>query len=132
MLTQFYSAHLKQEKSTNAIFNLLVNYARPRSRGSIKLKSNNFRDDPIIDPNYFSVKQDLEILVEGLKIGYEIGESAPSFKKLKAQLNPTPWPKCSGILFKLVIYKLKIDLGNFSVKIADLTNTLNVWQKNLR
>jgi len=41
-------------------------YLRPSSRGTVKLKSSNPIDHPIIDPNYIDDNQDLKISVEGL------------------------------------------------------------------
>ncbi|XP_068081565.1 glucose dehydrogenase [FAD, quinone]-like [Anabrus simplex] len=40
----------------------------PRSVGYLKLKSANPLEHPLIDPQYFSNKRDLEVLVDGLKI----------------------------------------------------------------
>jgi len=41
-------------------------YLRPSSRGTVKLKSNNPLDHPLIDPNYINEKNDLKISIEGL------------------------------------------------------------------
>lgn len=44
---------------------LLVTLARPKSRGTIRLRSSDPFDDPIIDPNYYRDPQDVRVMLEG-------------------------------------------------------------------
>jgi choline dehydrogenase-like flavoprotein len=39
----------------------------PKSRGSVKLRSRNLNDDPIVNPNYLSHPMDVLQLIEGVK-----------------------------------------------------------------
>jgi choline dehydrogenase-like flavoprotein len=55
-------------------------HTRPRSRGSVTLRSNKLDDAPIIDPNSFAEPYDLERHIDGIKITQEIGR-AKSFAK---------------------------------------------------
>ncbi len=48
-------------------FGCSVVVLRPRSRGLISLASNNPYDDPLIDPNYLSDPNDMEVLLRGFK-----------------------------------------------------------------
>lgn len=58
----------------------------PKSRGQIKLKSNNPRDVPLIDPNYFSEQQDLEKSIKGFKRArLLLNQAAFADHKLKEQ-----------------------------------------------
>ena len=41
---------------------------RPFSRGSVKLQTANYEDDPIIDYGYLNDSRDTEILLKGIKI----------------------------------------------------------------
>ncbi|XP_055932739.1 glucose dehydrogenase [FAD, quinone]-like [Argiope bruennichi] len=54
-----------------------VNALKPRSRGTIRLKSKNPYDAPLIDPNYFDDPRDIADVVEGLKVCQRIGTSEP-------------------------------------------------------
>jgi choline dehydrogenase-like flavoprotein len=64
--------------------------ARPRSRGSVGLKSTNPFDLPAVDINYFSDKDgaDLATLVSGVKIAREIAAKSP----LGSYLSEEGWP----------------------------------------
>ena len=45
---------------------------RPKSRGTVKLKSANPLDDPLVDPNFLGHPDDLKKSVEGLKISVDM------------------------------------------------------------
>jgi len=53
---------------------------RPRSRGSMKLRSSNIQDKPIIDHNYLDDHHDLKTLVEACKYVYALKDTE-TFKK---------------------------------------------------
>ncbi len=55
-------------------------HTRPRSRGSVTLRSNRIEDAPIIDPNSFAEPYDLERHIDGIKVTQEVGRSK-SFAK---------------------------------------------------
>ncbi|KAF8520744.1 GMC oxidoreductase [Hysterangium stoloniferum] len=50
---------------------------RPQSKGTITLKSNNPREAPIIDPKYLNTRNDIAVLVRGLKLALRIIETEP-------------------------------------------------------
>jgi choline dehydrogenase len=53
-------------------YTLHVTLMRPKSRGSVTLQSANASDAPLIDPQFLSDPRDMEILVKGTQIGYDI------------------------------------------------------------
>lgn len=50
---------------------------RPESRGQVTLRSPDPFDDPAIDPRYLSSENDLDTLLEGVKMAREIARSEP-------------------------------------------------------
>lgn len=65
-----------------------------KSRGTLKLRSKNPFDAPLIYPNYFEDKDDLKILIEAVKKTAELTKT-PSMKKWDLRLDRTPIPACS-------------------------------------
>ncbi|MDB5524311.1 MAG: alanine-phosphoribitol ligase [Rhizobium sp.] len=59
---------------------------RPRSRGSVTLRSADLRDAPIIDPNPYADPYDLDRAVDGIKISQEI-LSQPAFRPFVNRLH---------------------------------------------
>lgn len=66
---------------------------RPRSRGSVKLRSANPFHYPLINANYFDDPLDAKTLVEGAKIALRIAE-AQVFKQFGSRLWRKPLPNC--------------------------------------
>jgi choline dehydrogenase len=56
----------------------------PKSTGSITLRSNNPLAQPVIQPNYFSHADDLQILVDAMRLARKIGE-APAFDPYRTE-----------------------------------------------
>ncbi|XP_033354421.1 glucose dehydrogenase [FAD, quinone]-like [Bombus vosnesenskii] len=69
---------------------------RPKSRGVIKLRSNNPSDYPLIYPNYFERPEDMATLVEGIKFAVEMSKTA-SFRRYGSKLLPKPFSGCTNI-----------------------------------
>lgn len=53
---------------------------RPKSRGSVRLRSANYTDRPLVDPNFLAEPDDLKTSVEGVKISREVMHQ-PAFAK---------------------------------------------------
>lgn len=87
-------------------FAILLSYSRPKSRGTLRLKSANFHDEPLIDPAYFTDTNqlDLRITVEAMKKIVELSENAPSFQRLGSKLSPVPFPPCKHLPFRSDVY----------------------------
>lgn len=65
----------------------------PKSKGTIKLRSNCPYDYPIINPNLFAQKEDAEVLYEGVKTMLRLLDTE-SFKKFKTTLGRIELPAC--------------------------------------
>lgn len=76
---------------------------RPKSRGRIKLQSNNPFDHPIIIPNYFSDPYDIDIAIRGIRRLIELLDTK-AFRKVNAQLLKTPLRECASHTFNSYDY----------------------------
>lgn len=71
---------------------------RPRSRGSVRLRSSNPFHKPIINANYFSDPQDIAVLVEGVKIALQVSE-AKVFQQFGSRVHRNKLPGCQELRF---------------------------------
>jgi choline dehydrogenase len=65
-------------------------HVRPRSRGSVSLRSANPVDPPVIDPNSFAEPYDLDRHTDGIRITQEIGRSRSMRRFISAEHFPGP------------------------------------------
>jgi choline dehydrogenase-like flavoprotein len=68
---------------------------RPESVGTIRLTSTDPYTKPIIDPQYFSNVQDLNVLIEGTKIGLALSKTK-AFQEVGTKFYSKPFPGCEG------------------------------------
>lgn len=93
MALQFgFSYMLKPEKDFTSLFCELSMVA-PESRGTIKLKSNDPNDDPLIDPNFYDIDNDLEIMKRGIKTFANLMGSE-AIRELNVELSAQNVPGC--------------------------------------
>jgi choline dehydrogenase-like flavoprotein len=69
---------------------------RPKSAGSLKLRSKNPFDYPYIYPNYFADDFDMKTLIEGVKIAVALSRTQ-SMQRYKSMLSPFKFPGCSHV-----------------------------------
>ena len=77
-------------------WSLLHMLLRPKSRGVIKLRSNDPFDYPLIYPNYLDDPLDVATLVEGMKFVVELSKTT-SLRRYGSRINPKPFPGCENI-----------------------------------
>lgn len=70
----------------------------PKSKGTVRLRSSNFLDPPLINPNYLTETDDVQRLITGIRIVEKLVET-PSMQKLGAEVNPKPFPGCKSFSF---------------------------------
>ncbi|XP_033207052.1 glucose dehydrogenase [FAD, quinone] [Belonocnema kinseyi] len=71
---------------------------RPRSRGTIRLRSSNPFQNPVINANYFDDPFDIATLVEGAKIAMRVSE-AEVFKQFGSRVHRIKLPGCRHLKF---------------------------------
>ncbi|XP_043603587.1 glucose dehydrogenase [FAD, quinone]-like isoform X2 [Bombus pyrosoma] len=69
---------------------------RPKSRGVIKLRSNNPFDHPLIYPNYLENPEDVATMVEGIKFIVKMSKTAP-FRRYESKILSIQFPGCKNI-----------------------------------
>jgi choline dehydrogenase len=84
-------------------------YMRPRSRGTVRLASNNPNDAPLIDPNYWSDPYDKEMSLRGLKLAREIMLQNALKPFLKSEHVPGPTKISEDDLFDYACANAKTD-----------------------
>ncbi|WP_242684388.1 GMC oxidoreductase [Paraburkholderia hospita] len=66
---------------------------QPTSRGSITFASGNFRDRPIINPNYLATKADIDAFMHATELARSIGGGQAFSDIRKSELLPGPTVK---------------------------------------
>ena len=66
----------------------------PKSRGTIRLRSDNPLDNPLIDPKYFSHPEDSKDLVHAIQMILKMLRSSDDLNQLDFSLPEKPFPKC--------------------------------------
>lgn len=85
MIDSFDNTPGEKPKADGHGITVKVGHVRPKSRGTIRLKSNNPKDLPLIDPNYLDDPEDLEDQVRAVKTGLQI-LSCPALKEISVSI----------------------------------------------
>ncbi|KAJ8958492.1 hypothetical protein NQ318_002286 [Aromia moschata] len=76
---------------TFMVFPMLL---RPKSRGRLMLKTDDYRTKPMIFANYFAAKEDMATIVKGVRLILNI-TAQPGLQKLGTRLHSIPIPQCA-------------------------------------
>lgn len=104
---------------------------RPKSVGSIKLRSNNPFDYPFIYPNYFDNEYDMKTLIEGVKIAFAVSRTQ-SMQRFGSGMNSFDFPGCAHIKRFTDMY-WECMIRSYSVTIYHPAGTCKMgpyWDKN--
>lgn len=73
-------------------FSLTPNVMQAKSEGTVKLRSSNPKDAPLIDPRYFTDPEgyDAQVMLQGIKIARRIAEQPALKPWIKRELAPGP------------------------------------------
>jgi choline dehydrogenase-like flavoprotein len=96
-------------KLQNPGLTLNTAFLRPRSRGTVRLKSANPADHPLIDPNYWSDPHDRAMSLAGLRMAREIFQQQALKPFLLAERSPGPALQSEADLADYVFRTCKTD-----------------------
>ncbi|XP_031629976.1 glucose dehydrogenase [FAD, quinone]-like [Contarinia nasturtii] len=71
---------------------------RPKSSGRVTLRSKNPMHKPVIEPNYFAHREDINVLIEGIRIACNISDQ-PAMQRFGSRLHRIPFPGCRHLPF---------------------------------
>ncbi|WP_024796797.1 GMC family oxidoreductase [Tomitella biformata] len=71
-------------------FCLTPNVTHARSRGTVRLRSMDYRDKPLVDPRYFTDPHDMRVMVHGIKLAREIAAQDALRNWVGEELYPGP------------------------------------------
>lgn len=102
-------------------------YMRPKSRGTVRLASDNPAAAPLIDPNYWAEPHDLEMSLRGLEMAREILAQPALRPFLRREVLPGPQAKDRAALFDYACQMAKTDhhpvgtcrMGNDDMAVVD-------------
>jgi len=79
-------------------WSLLTMLLRPKSRGSVRLRSSSPYDKPVLHAGYFTHPEDIKVLVEGIKFGRSLVETR-AFRRLGSRFwSDVPMPGCEDVV----------------------------------
>ncbi|KAA0192098.1 hypothetical protein HAZT_HAZT003952 [Hyalella azteca] len=81
-------------------FSMIPMLARPKSVGSITLRSRNPLDPPIVDPNCLSHPDDLSLMIKAAKASRKLGNAKAFRRALGAEPFRDPIPDCAHFEFE--------------------------------
>ncbi|MDH3726152.1 MAG: GMC family oxidoreductase [Myxococcales bacterium] len=63
------------QRFTDRMFGIILILGKPKSRGTLRLQSTNVIQQALIDPAYYSDPEDMDTMIEGVRIARKIGNA---------------------------------------------------------
>lgn len=101
---------------------------RPRSSGWVRLKSKNPLVYPDINPNYFTHKEDMDVLVDGIRIALQLSNTT-AFQRFGSRPHTIRMPGCHRYLFDTYDY-WECAIRHFTFTIYHPTGTCKMGPKS--
>ncbi|XP_018330730.1 glucose dehydrogenase [FAD, quinone] [Agrilus planipennis] len=101
---------------------------RPKSKGRIILKDKNYLSKPLIFPNYFAEREDMDTIVEGVKLILNVTKQ-PALQAMGTRVHAKPIPKCEKMGFGTDAY-WECMARHFTFTIYHQSGTCKMGPKN--
>ncbi|XP_076249226.1 glucose dehydrogenase [FAD, quinone]-like [Calliopsis andreniformis] len=101
---------------------------RPKSSGWVRLKSKNPLVSPDINPNYFTHKEDVDVLVEGIRIALQLSNTT-AFQRFTSRPHTIRMPGCHRYPFDTYEY-WECAIRHFTFTIYHPTGTCKMGPKS--
>ena len=101
---------------------------RPKSSGFVRLKSKDPMIYPDINPNYFTHKEDIDVLIEGIRIAMAVSNSS-AFQRFGSRPLTIPMPGCQKYPFGSYEY-WECAIRHFTFTIYHPTGTCKMGPKS--
>ncbi|KAG8222608.1 hypothetical protein J437_LFUL002601 [Ladona fulva] len=124
---EFYDAVFRPIERMDS-YGIIPTLLRPRSRGSVTLKSTDPKVQPRIEPNYFSDERDLDVLADAAKFGILLSETKV-MKSHGSRLNPNKFPACAQMDYTSEEY-WKCAAREFSMSIWHFSGTAKMGPRS--
>ncbi|XP_060575885.1 L-sorbose 1-dehydrogenase-like [Ruditapes philippinarum] len=90
--------YIQKDESLHGL-STTVCLTHPHSTGNLKLRSTDPFDPPLIDPQYFTDKRDVETMIGGIRLWEQFTETN-TFKELGVDINKAKYTFCSEFEFR--------------------------------
>lgn len=84
------------------VWGIVVILGKPRSRGTLTLRSHRPADDACLDPGYFTEPEDMETMVAGVRLARRIARGAPLRALGNLELSPGRWTEQDAAIRRFV------------------------------
>ncbi|XP_072759578.1 glucose dehydrogenase [FAD, quinone]-like isoform X2 [Anoplolepis gracilipes] len=98
-ITEDFNNEVYSDYNDLDLFTIVPVLLRPKSRGRFTLRSTDPSDSPIIEMNYYDHEDDVNTMVQGIKMAIKVA-STEAFKRYNTTLLPVPFSGCKHIVFK--------------------------------
>ncbi|XP_042239057.1 glucose dehydrogenase [FAD, quinone]-like [Homarus americanus] len=79
------------------VYHAYPSLTRPKSRGTVRLRSGHPRDAPLIDPNYLSHPDDVKTLIKAIRFALALGNTSALREEHGARFHDKVLPGCEGL-----------------------------------
>lgn len=98
-----YYHYFHPEENGRQSVTILASVLKPKSEGTVRLRSSDPSDPPLIDPQYLTHSYDKRVLYEGIQLIQRLVDTE-AMQKLGAKIKQQPFPGCEHLPFDSQLY----------------------------